>query len=45
MLWQVINANHDRAVAQDVLAEAPVGLFTVAKDGRILASNDVLRDR
>jgi len=42
MLWQVMTGIPDRSVAQDVLAEAPVGLFTVAKDGSILASNDVL---
>ena len=41
-LWQVIEAPMDRSVGQDVLAEAPVGLFTVAKDGRVLATNDVL---
>jgi len=42
MLWQIVEANKDRTVGQDVLAEAPVGLFTVDKEGRILASNDVL---
>jgi len=42
MLWQVIEAAKDGNVGRDVLAEAPVGLFTVAKDGRILATNDVL---
>jgi two-component system cell cycle sensor histidine kinase/response regulator CckA len=36
-LWQIIEAPMDRSVGQDVLAEAPVGLFTVAKDGRVLA--------
>ncbi len=41
-LWQVIEAPMERSVGKDVLAEAPVGLFTVAKDGRILATNDVL---
>ena len=41
-LWQIIEAPAERSVGQDVLAEAPVGLFTVAKDGRILATNDVL---
>lgn len=41
-LWQVIEAPMDRSVGQDVLAEAPVGLFTVSKDGRVLATNDVL---
>ena len=41
-LWQIIEAPADRSVGQDVLAEAPVGLFTVAKDGRVLATNDVL---
>ena len=41
-LWQVIEAPMDRSVGQDVLTEAPVGLFTVAKDGRVLATNDVL---
>ncbi len=41
-LWQIIEAPMDRSVGQDVLAEAPVGLFTVAKDGRVLATNDVL---
>ena len=41
-LWQVIESSMDRTVGQDVLAEAPVGLFTVAKDGRVLATNDVL---
>lgn len=41
-LWQIIEAVAEGAVGQDVLAEAPVGLFTVAKDGRVLATNDVL---
>ena len=41
-LWQVIEAPMEHSVGQDVLAEAPVGLFTVAKDGRVLATNDVL---
>jgi len=41
-LWQIIEAPMERSVGQDVLAEAPVGLFTVAKDGRVLATNDVL---
>ena len=41
-LWQIIEAAAGRAIGQDVLAEAPVGLFTVAKNGRILAANDVL---
>ncbi len=41
-LWQVIEAPLDRSVGQDVLAEAPVGLFTVTKDGDVLATNDVL---
>ena len=42
MLWQVIEAPRENSVGQDVLAEAPVGLFTVTKDGRVLATNDVL---
>ena len=41
-LWQVIEAPRERSVGNDVLAEAPVGLFTVAKEGRVLAINDVL---
>lgn len=41
-LWQVQESPMDKSVGQDVLAEAPVGLFTVAKDGRVLATNDVL---
>ena len=41
-LWQVAARRVGRSIGQDVLAEAPVGLFTVAKDGRILATNDVL---
>lgn len=42
MLWQVIEAPMDKSVGQDVLAEAPVGLFTVTKEGHVLATNDVL---
>jgi len=42
MLWQIIEVVRGLSVGQDVLAEAPVGLFTVAKDGRVLAANDVL---
>ena len=42
ILWQVIEAPRENSVGQDVLAEAPVGLFTVAKDGRVLATNEVL---
>jgi len=42
VLWQVVEVTTGLSVGQDVLAEAPVGLFTVAKDGRILAANDVL---
>ena len=42
MLWQVIELEKGHSVGKDVLAEAPVGLFTMAKDGRILAVNDVL---
>ena len=41
-LWQVIEAPREKSVGQDVLAEAPVGLFTVAKDGSVLATNEVL---
>ena len=41
-LWQVIEAPMDKSVGHDVLTEAPVGLFTVTKDGRVLATNDVL---
>lgn len=41
-LWQVAEAAVEGNVGQDVLTEAPVGLFTVAKDGRVLATNDVL---
>ena len=41
-LWQVIEAPREKSVGQDVLAEAPIGLFTVTKDGRILATNEVL---
>ena len=41
-LWQVVEVERGRSVAQDVLAEAPVGLCTIAKDGRVLATNDVL---
>ena len=42
LLWQVVEAARGLSVGQDVLAEAPVGLFTVTKDGRVLAANDVL---
>ncbi len=42
MLWQVVESDIGSNVGSDVLAEAPVGLFTVAKDGRVLATNDVL---
>ena len=42
MLWQIVEVVKGVSVGQDVLAEAPVGLFTVAKDGRVLAANDVL---
>ena len=41
-LWQVVEAASEGNVGHDVLAEAPVGLFTVARDGRVLATNDVL---
>lgn len=41
-LWQIIEVATGRSISQDVLAEAPVGLFTVAKSGRVLATNDVL---
>jgi len=41
-LGQVVEVERGRSVAQDVLAEAPVGLCTIAKDGRVLATNDVL---
>ena len=41
-LWQVIEAPREKSVGQDVLAEAPVGLFTVTQDGRVLATNEVL---
>ncbi len=41
-LWQIMEVETGPTIAQDVLAEAPVGLFTVAKDGRVLATNDVL---
>ncbi len=41
-LWQIIEAPMDRSVSQDVLAEAPVGLFTVTRKGIVLATNDVL---
>ena len=41
-LWQIIEAPHEKSVGQDVLAEAPVGLFTTMKDGSVLATNDVL---
>jgi two-component system cell cycle sensor histidine kinase/response regulator CckA len=41
-LWQIIEVAVGASIGQDVLAEAPVGLFTVAKDGRVLAANDVL---
>jgi two-component system cell cycle sensor histidine kinase/response regulator CckA len=41
-LWQIIAAPQDYSVGQDVLTEAPVGLFTVSKEGRVLATNDVL---
>lgn len=41
-LWQVIEAPVELSAGKDVLAEAPVGLFTVAQDGRVLATNNVL---
>lgn len=41
-LWQINTLSSGRNVGQDVLSEAPVGLFTVTKAGRILAMNDVL---
>jgi two-component system cell cycle sensor histidine kinase/response regulator CckA len=42
-LWQILEPSGHRSVGQDVLAEAPVGLFTVVRDGRILETNAVLR--
>ena len=41
-LWQVVETDSEGHVGHEVLAEAPVGLFTVAKDGQVLATNDVL---
>ncbi|GGX57868.1 signal transduction histidine kinase [Litorimonas cladophorae] len=41
-LWQVVESDAEGDVGHEVLAEAPVGLFTVTKDGRVLATNDVL---
>jgi len=41
-LWQINTTPVTGNVGRDVLSEAPVGLFTVDKSGRILATNDVL---
>jgi len=41
-LWQIMEVATGRSIGQDVLAEAPVGLFTVDKSGCVLATNDVL---
>jgi len=41
-LWQISPVPVSGNFGRDVLSEAPVGLFTVDQEGRLLAHNDVL---
>ena len=42
-VWQVRNMSEDNPEDKAVLAAAPVGLFSVTPDGRIIAMNSVLK--
>lgn len=41
-LWQVTDVTQARYGEQDLLASAPVGLFSVTRDGHVIATNAVL---
>lgn len=42
-LWQMIDVGEVEAEGTPLLAEAPIGLFSVASDGTVLKSNSVLQ--
>lgn len=43
-LWQILDITSKGSMSESLMTQAPVGLFSMSKDGRVLAMNGTLRN-